>query len=172
MDKSRLVRLPKMAWKYPTLIFAVRQRHPKSVAVVKAFTELSPDPRERPCNTRCFATEGDAAYYFANGGDPLRAIVLFDGYPESRGEFTVYTRLLNECSKEMPAWVPSVRWGVNVYGNRPENCARQLRADFLRHFKSRLTKLHLPWGEPKGTVSPPGPQRFRGTSCTVSGTTW
>ncbi len=69
----------------------------------------------------------------------------------SRRCFSQYARGRERDQSALPNWSAGARWGVGINPNtaRIENCAFQIRANFLRNFDANIGKKSFPWGSPR-----------------------
>ncbi len=93
--------------------------------------------------------------HFTSGLSPNSAVVLFDGQMENKC-FSYLTASRADNIKIIPEWSAGAQWAVKIGKKpRPATCARQLAADFCRHFTVRLAKAQFPWGNPRKKEKPP-----------------
>jgi hypothetical protein len=134
----------------PNLIFTLRGNS-QAEAVIAQLQKLSIRTDAPNCSYRIFATHGEIESHFATEHSPGRAVAVFDGSHRSRRCFSQYARGRERDQNALPKWSAGARWGVGINPNtaRIENCAFQIRANFLRNFDASVGNKSFPWGNPR-----------------------
>ncbi len=158
--------------KKPRLIFTI-EGQTASKAVLDIIEHWREDQDEHwDIETRVFANAEAVANTFQNGHRPEDSIVVFDGTDHRRHfRYVCYGRKEGQKSScSIPTWAQGVQWGVGLnprlptigQNGRQGSAAKQLRADFGRHFETRVHVEHrFPWGKTKAGETLPNRPRLR-----------
>lgn len=134
----------------PRLFFTLKD-NPVSGQVIRELKEMLGSEQE----CIIFADASEVGAMFESGISPNSAVVLVD--VGMHGEFSPTTQLRPGESSYIPSWSHGAQWCVKVSGKcrRPDRCARQLRADFVRNFEQHIGMGYYPWGKPRLNEKPP-----------------